>query len=199
MKKTITDLGGNLTDLPNQKYAKLFESFKEIETLEVSQWETNHILGYFVKKYKDHYNLDYKFKFNSPAPSKCFEIFQIKKLAMILSSDPTILKNYIDWVYQNKVVQAKKRLTSISFLTREESVQDYKMNIVFADNKTQSISRSVPLPDDYQQIFQEFGFMTKTYGDLAFLFQMEKTPELSNAFTKLRAWGFDDAIVGLIV
>src|ERR1700690_3719454 len=104
--------GGELTDIPNEKYRKFFEKFKEIDTLRVDEWKVVHILSYFCKKYKETYGVDYKFKFNSPAPSKCFEIFQVKKLAYMLTEQPKLLRDYIDWIYLNKVVKAKRRLTS---------------------------------------------------------------------------------------
>src|ERR1017187_6952153 len=139
-KKVNEDsFGGNLTDLPNEKYKKFFATFDEIETIDVSQWRPSHVLGYFCKKYKDTYGVPYRFKFNSPSPPKCFEIFQVKRLCMLLSSNPTILKGYIDWIYENKVVKAKRRLTSISFMTNEGVVQDYKMNVLLAGKKNLSV------------------------------------------------------------
>lgn len=65
-EKEIT--GGELSDIPNDQYRKFFEKFKEIETLDVEQWKPAHILAYFCKKYKETYEIDYKFKFNSPSP-----------------------------------------------------------------------------------------------------------------------------------
>ena len=101
------DTGGDLNDAPNPNYQKFFDKFLEIETLETKNWKVPHLIGYFCKKYFETYKVKYKFKFNSPAPSKCFEVFQIKKLASCLTSDPVLLKEYIDWVYKTKVVKAK--------------------------------------------------------------------------------------------
>ena len=44
---------------------------------------------------------------------------------MNLTADPSLLKEYIDWVYDNKVVKAKRKLTSISFMTNEGIVNEY--------------------------------------------------------------------------
>jgi hypothetical protein len=198
-KKEKEALGGELTDYPNEKYRQFFEKFSEIKALDVTEWKPVHVLAYFCKKYEEQYQAKYNFKFNSPSPLKCFEVFQIKRLAMLLSSSPKILRDYIDWVYLTKVVQAKRRLTSISFMTHEGLVQDYKMNVLLSGKKNLNVDRSTPLPANYQSIFQSIGIATQNYGDLAFLFQMEKTPELESAFTKLVELGFDAEIIGRIV
>lgn len=134
-KKEKEISGGELTDLPNEKYKQFFDKFIEIETLKIEEWKPVHLIGYFCKKYEEQYEIRYQFKFNSPSPTKCFEVFQIKKLAMLLSSNPTILRDYIDWVYLNKVVKAKRRLTSISFMTNDGIVNEYKFNVLLSGKK----------------------------------------------------------------
>lgn len=194
------NLCGNLYDPPNEKYKKFFDSFNEIENLEISKWRPTHILAYFCKKYNEAYNKNYQFKFNSPSPSKCFEIFQIKKLASILTSDPKLLKEYIDWVYENKVKKAKRRLTSISFITVEGVVNEYKFNVLLSNNKNKNIDRSTPLPDNYKVIFKSAGANISTYGELAFISQMNEMPfELIGAFQQIEMVGFDKEILSRIV
>lgn len=197
-KEEKESTGGELTDYPNEKYRQFFEKFAEIETLDVAQWKPVHILAYFCKKYKEQYGTGYTFKFNSPSPPKCFEVFQIKRLAMLLSSNPTILKEYIDWIYQTKVVQAKRKLTSISFMTHEGLVQDYKMNILLAGKKNLSVDRSTILPAKYKDPFTAAGVTVVTYGDLAFLAHMD-SPEIKQAFEQVAAAGFDMDILKRIV
>jgi hypothetical protein len=204
MSKNLNNdsFGGNLTDLPNEKYKKFFDTFYDIESLDVTQWRPSHIIGYFCKKYKDIYGTDYKFKFNSASPAKCFEVFQIKKLAILLSSSPVILKGYIDWVYSNKVVKAKRRFTSISFFTNEGVVNEYKINVLLAGKQNLNIDRSTPLPDKYKCIFKELstGLNINTYGDLAFVSQMNSNSlELDAAMLKIQELGFDKEILNRII
>lgn len=198
-KKKEEVTGGQLGEYPNDKYRQFFEKFPEIETLDVNAWKPVHILSYFCKKYEEQYGVKYSFKFNSPSPPKCFEVFQVKRLAMLLSSNPTILKEYIDWVFQTKVVQAKRRLTSISFMTNEGVAGEYKKNVLLAGKKNLNVDRSTALPTNFQTVFQEIGIFAQSYGDLAFLFQMEQTPEMVSAFQKLEQLGFDKDIVERIV
>lgn len=196
MKK---DDAGELSPIPNDKYKKFFEKFAEIETLEVEQWKAAHLLGYFCKKYKETYNEDYTWKFNNPTPTKCFEVWQLNTLVARLSANPKILKEYIDWAYQNLVPKAKRRFTSISFITKDDIVISYKMNVLLAGKKNLNVDRSTLLPDKYKVVFQEIGVSVGNYGDLAFLAQMAPTSEMVAAFEKLVELGFDMEILGRIV
>lgn len=190
-----------LTGAPNDKYEKFFAKFSEIESLDPDQWKAAHILAYFCKKYKEQYNVDYKFKFNSPSPSKCFEVFQVKKLSLLLTSQPTLLKNYVDWVFLNKVVKAKRRITSISFMTSEGLMNEYKFNVLLAPkNGSSNIDRSTPLPDNYKSIFKMAGAEINTYGELSFLSQIsDMTFEMIGAFQQIEEIGFDKNILTRIV
>jgi len=181
----------DLDSAPNNAYEKFFCRFDNINNKEVKTWKAPELIGYFIKKYYDQYKTKYKFKFNSPVPSKCFEVFQIKKLASMLSSDPEILKDYIDWVYENRVIKAKRRLTSISFMTVEGIVNEYKFKVLLAqpDNK---IDRTTPLPDKYKNVFVGKGFDVSTYGDIAFLYNVpNKNKDMISAFDMAQMLGLD--------
>lgn len=188
-----------LQGAPNIKYEKFFEKFKEIETLEVDKWSAVHVLAYFCKKYEGTYGVPYKFKFNSPSPVKCFEVFQVKKLSSLLTRQPKLLKNYIDWIYENKVIKAKRRLTSISFMTNEALMFEYRDNVLMAEQKT-TINRSTALPENYKSVFMKAGVNISTYGELAFLSQMEDlSANMLTAFNDIENLGFDRSVLGKIV
>ena len=195
------DDGGELTPIPNDKYKKFFEKFAEIETLDVSQWKVAHILGYFCKKYKQTYGLDYSWKFNNQSPTKCFEVWQINTLAAKLSQNPKILRDYIDWVYTNHVPKTKARFRSVSFITKDEIVQDYKMNVLLAGQKNLQVDRSTPLPSNYVEIIKELANLNvNTYGDLAFISQMDPMPDnIAKALAQLAEFGLDQAVLKRIV
>jgi hypothetical protein len=97
------------------------------------------------------------------------------------------------------VPRAKRRLTSISFMTKDEIVIGYKMNVLLAGKKNLNVDRSTLLPDNYKKVFEEIGVFVNNYGDLSFLSQMEQTPEMVAAFEKLYALGFDKDILSRIV
>jgi hypothetical protein len=204
-EKEIT--GGELTDAPNDKYRIFFEKFAEINTLPINEWKTVHVLGYFCKKYSEFYNTKYQFKFNSPNPSKSFEVFQIKKMASMLSSNPQILVDYIDWVYNTRVKESSRRLTSISFLTVEPLLNYYKLNILLAGKKNISINRSTELPEKYKSIIlNNIGKKINTYGDLSFAYQAVQSGSVDNSIETINNWnrtmellysaGLDKSILG---
>lgn len=199
-KDNIEDTGGELTTIPNEKYKKFFSKFSEIDTLEVSNWKAAHLLGYFCKKYKETYGIDYQWKFNNQSPTKCFEVWQFNTLCAKLSANPKVLKEYIDWAYVNIVPKAKRRLTSISFLTREDIVIPYKMKVLLGDKKDLHIDRSTPLPSSYKSVLGTDLFTITDYGALAFACQMEPKPKgLSEALEKMIQLGFDPEILKRII
>lgn len=196
-KDKIEETGGELNSYPNEKYKKFFDKFPEIETLDISQWKVVHLLAYFCKKYKNIYNINYSWKFNNPSPSKCFEVWQLNTLSSKLSSNPKILKEYIDWAFENVAKKSKRRLTSISFMTSDPVVSNYKMKYLFS-NKSPTISRTLDLPTEYKNILVNLNI--NTYGDLAFVYQMTDMPDnIKLALNKLQECGFDKSILENII
>jgi hypothetical protein len=175
VKNKEENVGGELTDLPNEKYKKFFDHFQEIDSISIDQYKPVHLISYFCRKYRSKYNIRYEFKFNTPNPSTSFEIFQIKRLAQLLSSKPSILIRYIDWVFAAKVSQLKRRFTSISFLTKEENVNEYKRIFLLGQpiQKDSNMSRTVNLPAEYLDVLAYAQHSNiKTYGDLTFADQV---------------------------
>jgi hypothetical protein len=203
---TNDKLDAELSTVPNDKYQKFFGKFDEIETLSVAEWRVPHLLGYFCKKWKAAYQTDYHWKFNNQNPNKCFEVWQMNTLVAKLSAKPQILKDYIDWVFDN-VVPKKSKLRSISFMTDDRIVIPYKMNVLLGDKKDLHIDRSTPLPSKYRDVIEHgLGQHVETYGDLAFLHNMYFSDPQSNACVvwmgivhTLESVGFDTSIIGRIV
>jgi hypothetical protein len=201
MKDKIEETGGELTTVPNDKYKKFFDKFNEIDNLDVAQWKAAHLLGYFCRKYKQTYQADYSWKFNNESPAKCFEVWQFNTLCAKLSANSKILKDYIDWVYENEVPKVKTKFRSISFLTQDERVIFYKMNVLLAGQKSLSVDRSTQLPAPYRDILKNIANLTiNTYGDLAFVSQMDPMPDnVATAMDQITAQGFDREVLKRIV
>lgn len=196
------DKDQNLSTVPNASYQKMFDKFKEIDTLPMDQWNKNHLLGYFVRCYKDKYGIDYGFRFNTPQPSKSFEIFHIGSIGSKLSTDPIIFKQYIDWVFTNEVPKLKRRFTSISFLNNEERLNFFKWKVLTSPKEASSYDRSTTLPSPYLEAM--IGTGIKTFGDLAFANSAIKIGSLKNeavisAFSKLQEIGFDFSSLDKVV
>jgi hypothetical protein len=201
MTDKIEETGGELTTIPNEKYQKFFAKFAEIDTLDVSQWKIAHVLGYFCKRYKEYLGIDYHWKFNNPSPTKCFEVWQANTLAAKLSANPKILRDYIDWAFDNLVKGKNYKPRSISFITREEVIIPYKMNVLLAGQNNLSVDRSTALPSLYRDTLKEMANLTiTTYGDLAFVSQMDPMPDnIVAAMDKIAEQGFDKEVLRRIV
>ena len=186
-----------ITNIPNDKYAKFFAKFAEIDTIDIKDWRYQHLLGFFVHKYKQHYHTDYQWKFNHQLPTKCFEVWQIKTLGAKLSTSPQILKDYIDWVFINIVPKAKRKLTSISFMTKDDVINDYKLNVLLADQTKTTIDRNMQLPEHYKKAWLEgSGVKIHTYGNLAFIAQIiPRAENITSGFEKLVDAGFNMSIL----
>lgn len=157
----------SLNQYPSVYYKKFFDRFGEIDSLKLDDWEGVHIIAYFCKKYEQYYNEKYAFRFNSTAPGKSYEVFQFRKLAMTLSASPNILKDYIDWFFENKIIARKRRITSMAFLTDVNTVNEYKNKKLLMGSK--SVDRSTVIPPIYADTIQKHGFSFKSYGDLSFV------------------------------
>jgi hypothetical protein len=189
-----------LSTIPNEKYEKFFAKFSEVDTLEVAQWKVAHLLGYFCQKWKAAYGNDYHWKFNNQNPNKCFEVWQMNTLVAKLSANPKILKEYIDWVFEN-IVPKKTKLRSISFMTNDEVVIPYKMNVLLGGKKNLNVDRSTPLPFEYRSVLGHLGLLAiVTYGDLAFMCQMDPRPDnIAQALGQMKELGFDEEVLKRIV
>lgn len=186
--------GGTFTSVPNDKYQKFFSKFLEIDTLNVADWKVAHVIGYFCKKYKDQYKVDYSWKFNNPSPSKCYEVWQAKTLSAKLSSNPKILKNYIDWIFANKTNNLKRRFTAISFITNDSFLFEYKQ--ILLSGMENKINRASELPSEYKNIFSKTSNPINTYGELAFIYQSNNlSSDLKIALEQIETLGFNKSLI----
>jgi hypothetical protein len=156
-----------LTQLPNANYEKLFAKFPEIETLPLDSWKVPHFIAYFMKKYKDYYKTNYKFSFSNPAPSKCKEYFTIKRISSRVSNFPSHIKEYIDWVFDNKL-KNRRRQSSITCLVQEEFMNEFKEQYQLVEVE-KVVERSTSLPVKYIMMARFQGFEVSSYGELCFV------------------------------
>ena len=158
----------SLSAQPSIHYEKFFAKFSDIEILPIEKWDTTLIVAYFCKLYRQHYNTDYTFRYNNSAPSKSYEVFQMRKLASMLSANPIILKGYIDWFFATKIVLKKKRITSMAFLTDANTVNEYKFSNLLM-GKQVIVDRNTVIPSIYGSIVNDHGFAFTNYGELSFI------------------------------
>lgn len=185
-----------LSMFPSKAWEKFITEGTKFNDIDVSKWQAKHLLGYWCFKFKQAFNKDYQWKFNA-SPSKCYELFRLNTVCSRLSSKPDILKQYIDWIFDQRVEKDKKVFRSIAFITADDQCQWYREHILFAGSMT-NIDRSTALPNDIQSIVDILG--CKTYGDLAFLMKANIQSEaMIKAINDLKDRTFDFTILDKIV
>lgn len=190
-----------VTELLSKPWQKFLAKFKEIETLPVADWKEPHLLGYFCQRYEKYYEQKFALSFRG-APSKCNEIYMIKKtMAMLNTIDVTIVHQYIDWIFDQKIIPSKIKIRSIGFLTTPGFGNEFNQYRA----KKEKIIKSTELPIKYQKIADKFDLPVSTYGDLAFIkMALDQSPDSEARapykllFHDLIALGFEPTILNTL-
>jgi len=178
--------------LPSKWWVNFFKKFDQIEDLPLDEWKTHHLLAHFSKRYQNHFGKRFSFTIKG-RPSSCKEVYQINHLMAVLgTSNQETVKNYIDWMFDTKIIPTKRKLRSIGFLSTADFCNEFKL-IVQAKKK---IDRTTELPPDYKQIVDDLDLPVNTFGDLAFAKQAldvnsDGKKVYEQMFNKLYAVGFN--------
>jgi hypothetical protein len=184
--------------VPNKKWGDFLSKSAKFAEVEVSKWKMAELVGYFCAKYKEAFNKEYQLKLSVVNPTKAYEVFRLNTCAHRLSSSPQILKDYIDWIFSQRVRIDKKTFRSISFLTNDENLAWYRTHVLFAGQTNMNIDRSTVLPPNIKEAV--IGIGCNTFGDLAFLMKSGlDTNEIKDAKQKLEEVKFDFAVLDKIV
>jgi hypothetical protein len=194
MPKTEIEIG----TVPNKKWGEFLSKASKFAEVEVSAWKMAELIGYFCARYKEAFNKDYQLKLATASPTKAYEVFRLNTCAHRLSSNPVILKDYISWVFDQRVKIDKKTFRSIAFLTADEQLSWYREHVLFAAMGDTNIDRSTVLPPDIKEIVSSIG--CNTFGDLAFIMKSGlDTDDIKVARQKLAAVGFEFGVLDKIV
>ena len=148
----------------SKPWQKFFAKFSEIDNLKNSQWKEIHQLAYITKRYEQIYHREFAFSFTG-APSKCTEIVLVKKIGFMLNtSNAKTIKEYIDWIYDVKIIPKNIKIKNLSFFLTPGLGNEFL--IYRAENI--KIKKTTELPKDYQEIINDLGLSILTYGDLSF-------------------------------
>ena len=167
-----------------------FERFKEIDTIKVSQWKEAHVLAYICQRFEKVFGKKFSITIKS-SPTKSPDVYIIKQImAMLGTSNMRTVKEYIDWVYDNKIIPRHTRFRKVGFFIASGFVNEFQ----FAREHNSQIKRSTQLPNDYKKVASALGISASTYGDLAFI-KMAADQSASGPynvlFANLEAMGFD--------
>jgi hypothetical protein len=148
-------------------YDKFLVKINEFQNLDVSLWNSNHLLGYYCSKYKEYYKIDYQFKYDKN-PSQSHELKMIGILKLIISSEPQVIKDYIDFYFETRVKNSKRKL-SIASLRAEFLLEKFKNTYQIKQSSQNIIPRATQLPNNVLGIMLKNKLQARTYGDLVFL------------------------------
>lgn len=186
----------NFKEPPNKNYNKFYDKIKLTDNIKINDWNLYNVLGYFCKKYYNSYNAVYNFRCNTSSPTKSTDYHIMNVLCSKITKDPVLLKQYIDWLFDEKLIPNKKRITSITILNCENYIEEFKNKFLF--NEIKKIKRSDILPSKYLELLSEYE--VKTYGDLAFLYLLlGKNSKSDSVFKVLTDNGFDINLVFKVV
>ena len=186
------------TQLLSKPWQKFLAKFDDIDKLSISEWKEAHLLGYFCRRYEKCFKKKFALSFRG-APSKCNEIYMIKKtMAMLDNIDPLVVKDYIDWVFDVKIIPSKIHIRSIGFLTTPGFGNEFNTY----RSKKMKVSKSTELPSKYQQVAETLNLPVITYGDLAFIkMSLDQSPDNESRapykvlFKNLIALGFEPQVL----
>ncbi|MDP2685259.1 MAG: hypothetical protein Q8P20_09580 [bacterium] len=150
--------------LLSKPWQKFFKKFIEIETLPISSWTPVHQLAHFSVRYHRHFGKRFSFKVIG-APSKCTEIYMIKRISGILgTSNQNTLAQYINWVFDKKIIPNKRTIRSLGFFANAGFCNEFHMHM----SEKNKIYRHTELPGEYKAIAETLNVPVDTFGDLAF-------------------------------
>jgi hypothetical protein len=178
--------------LPSKWWVKFFKKFDEIDTVPEHEWEPVHLLAHFCRRYQRHFEKRFSFGLKG-SPSKCPEVFQIKQVMAVLgTSNQVVVREYIDWIFDIKIIPANKKIRSIGFMANSSYCNEFHL---YRQEK-KKINRTTEIPEDYKKVVDELGLPVRTFGDLAFAKQaVDTNPRGREAyermFDKLYAIGFE--------
>lgn len=200
-KRVRGKLSGMKSDgLPNAYWRRFKERLDNYDQIPVSEWKEENFLGHILKRYKDFMGFEFTLSYSGP-PSKCKEIFCIRRMLLALSmdEDPESIKKYIDWVFDTVIIPQKVTITSIAYFFTINFILHFKQSL----RKQKVIDRTTVLPQTYIDIALKFDMELSTYGDLALAKVaidqgMDPDNLYFNIINEIKQAGFDDSILNSI-
>lgn len=166
-------------------YDKILNKIPIISETDPTDWTATDVMVYIAYKYKEKFNQDFVFSY-AATPSKSIEYRMVNRIFMMLqakSGDAILVKDYIDWFYDN--YKSKRRFTSLGALAKTKLISDYKE----FKSKPVTINKTKALNDDIKTILKtlEESSYIETYGDLYFFMEsLKQDKDLNTKFLPIK-------------
>lgn len=197
--KNIRKVSGLKADgAPNAYWRRFEERLENFESIQISDWKEEEILGYLLKRFRDHYGINFSLSYTGP-PSKCPEMYCIRRTMKTIGTQKGwIMKDYIDWVFDTIIIPQRAKIESLGYFFTQKICNRFKASF----QERQKVTRSTVLPPDYVSIAQESEMFLQTYGDLAFAkMAIDNDPSREDAqsiralFAQLESMGFNPVVL----
>lgn len=162
-------------------WVKFFNKFKDIDEepfkSKVFLWKSVHMLAYICNRFESLYGKKFSITIKN-APTKCPEMFFVSKMMQTLgTSDMVIVKEYVDWIYDKKIIPENKKIRTLAYFMTAGFCNEFH----FERSENEIIKRSSELPKNYKEIANSLNIAVSTYGDLAFIkMAADRNNDLSN-------------------
>lgn len=194
--KNVRKVSGLKNDgTPNAYWRRFKKRLDDFESVPLEEWKAEEVLGYLLKRYRDHFQIDFSLSYSGP-PTKCGEMYCTRRMMETIGTEKGwILKSYIDWVFDTVIIPQKMRIESLGFFFTPKLCNRFKA--VFKDS--QRITRTTLLPQSFVDVVEDVGVSAESYGDLAFIkmaFDNDPSREqLGMLFERLESMGFNPAVL----
>ncbi len=182
---------------PNAHWRKFEQRLKAFADIPLSEWKEEEILGYLLKRYTEHYQIDWALSYSGP-PSRCAEMYIVRRtMTAVGTQKASIMKQYIDWVFDKDIIPKRKQISSLAYFFAPGLCNQFRAEF----RKNSTITRTTELPQDYATIVNGLQLSLNTYGDLAFArmaIQGQSDDTMAPyvlLFNQLRDLGFNESIL----
>lgn len=150
---------------PSKHWQNFFHKLSMHERFKPNEWQEIQLLGYVCARYEELYGRKYSIAMKG-APGKCSEMFFVRNMIRTLgTTNMNIAKQYVDWVYDKKIIPGNKKIKTFSYFMTAGLVNEF----LFEKTEDEIIKRSTELPKNYKEIADNLNVSINTYGDLAFI------------------------------
>jgi hypothetical protein len=153
-----------MVPLPNG-WSKYLEKTNACLSLPPEEWKDPQVLGYLIHRFKKYTGRDFALTF-SKSPTKSPELHFVKALqAMLTTSNGDIVKQYIDWCFDVKIIPKEIQIRSFALLNNNTFVNEF----LHFRSKARKVTRATLLPVEWRSRAKEMDIEVETYGDIVFI------------------------------
>jgi hypothetical protein len=183
----------------SKPWQKFLLKLKDVDALETHLWKSCHHLGYIMKRYEKTFQQNFALSFKN-SHTKCPEMIVVGRIfASLSTTNNETIKEYIDWVYENKIIPKKIKFRTLGFFLTPGFANEFSSYW----KEKNKIQKSTPIPIHWKQVVDVLKVSAETYGDLAFiklaLNQDQSREPYCKLFKSLQAMGFDEKILNTLV